>query len=397
MTHIIDYLNPAFARLVGRDAKDLVGRPFGEAVPEGSGNGCIALFDRVYRTGTYETLIEQEHRQSRPEPVYWSYAVWAMLGPDERPLGVLVQVTDTTETARFRSQAAAVNEALILSAIRQDELVSATEALNAQLREAHDRLEGRVAKRTAELAAANAAMRIEIENREAAEADRQQLLGMLATAQELERRRIARELHDQMAQLLTALGLELKALETALPDALPARVQLPRLREITDQIGREIHQIALDLRPTSLDDLGLQAALANYTEHWAARAGIELDFQTVGPETVRLPEAVETVLYRVVQETLTNVVRHAGARRVSLVLQFSPNEVVVVVEDDGIGFDTEAVTTPSRAGDRLGLLGMRERLALVSGALTVESAIGRGTTIIARIPLPTRGSAGLNG
>ena len=135
-THLVSYVNPAFARLVGIERKELVGRPFAEAVPEGAGNGCLALLNRVFGTGTPETLAEQEHRQVQPRPVYWSYAVWPILGEDERPIGVMVQVTDSTETALFRRQAVAMNEALLVSATRQHELAAAEESLNARLRAA---------------------------------------------------------------------------------------------------------------------------------------------------------------------------------------------------------------------------------------------------------------------
>ncbi|QJX01203.1 sensor histidine kinase [Frigoriglobus tundricola] len=392
LTHVVIYVNPAFARFVGRERKDLVGRPFAETVPESEGNGCQALLDRVFRTGLHETLAEQEHRHTQSVPVYWSYAVWAILGADERPAGVMIQVTDATETAVFRSQAAAVNEALVLSSVRQHELMEETGALNARLREAQHLLEGRVAERTGELAAANAALQAEIGSRETAEVDRRELLRLLATAQEDERRRIARDLHDQMGQLVTALGLGLKTLEATTPDPSPARLQLPQLRELTDRIGREVHQLARDLRPTALDDLGLLTALSNYADDWAERSGIEIDFQSVGWGTGRLPQAVETALYRVVQETLTNVIRHSGARRVSLVLQLSPGLVTAVVEDDGVGFDAESVAAPAWAGGRVGLLGIRERLTLLGGTLVIESVPGRGTTVIARVPLPTRGT-----
>src|SRR3984893_9668491 len=96
-THVVFYVNPAFARFVGRERKDLVGRPFAEAVPEGDENGCLALLDRVFRTGIPENLAEQEHRHTEPGPVYWSYAVWAILGEDGRPAGVMIQVTDATQ------------------------------------------------------------------------------------------------------------------------------------------------------------------------------------------------------------------------------------------------------------------------------------------------------------
>ncbi len=127
-THIVRYLNAAFAHLVGIDRADLIGRPFAEAVPEGEDNGCLALLDRVYQTGTPEVLTEQEHCQA--PPIYWTYSVWAILGADERPVGVMIQVTDTTEMATFRKQAVAMNEQLLLSSTRQHELTETAEKAN---------------------------------------------------------------------------------------------------------------------------------------------------------------------------------------------------------------------------------------------------------------------------
>jgi len=127
-THIVRYLNDAFARLVGKERADLIGRPFAEAVPEGETNGCLALLDRVYATGIPEMLAEQEHGQT--PPVYWSYSVWAILGQDERPMGVMLQVTDATEIAIFRTQVVAMNGQLLLSAARQHELTEAADRAN---------------------------------------------------------------------------------------------------------------------------------------------------------------------------------------------------------------------------------------------------------------------------
>jgi PAS domain S-box-containing protein len=255
------------------------------------------------------------------------------------------------------------------------------------LRAAHDQLEVRVRKRTAELAHTNGALTDEITRRERAEADRRELQQQLTTAQEDERRRIARELHDQMGQHLTALGLGLKVVKDATPDPSPMRDRLQGLQALTDLIGREVHQLALQLRPTALDDLGLQAALANYVEGWSERSGIEVDFHGTGLDGVRLPVLIETALYRVVQEALTNVLKHSAAQRVSVVLQRSPGQVSAVVEDDGRGFDVESAPATGNAERRLGLLGMRERVELVGGTLTVESDVGRGTTVIARVPI----------
>lgn len=258
---------------------------------------------------------------------------------------------------------------------------------------AHSQLERRVRERTAELAHSNGALTAEIARRERAEADRRELQQRLATAQEDERRRIARELHDQMGQHLTALGLGLKVVKDASPDPSSARDRLQNLQALTDLIGRQIHTLALELRPTALDDLGLQAALANYAEGWTERSGVDVDFHGIGLEGVRLPAPVETALYRVTQEALTNVLKHAGASRVSVVLQRSPGQVAVVVEDDGRGFDPDSPATAMSAERRLGVLGMRERVALVGGTLTIESGPGRGTTVIARVPL----SGGVDG
>jgi PAS domain S-box-containing protein len=135
-THIVSYVNPAFIQLVGKAGRDLVGRPFSDAVPEGARNGCLALLDRVFRTGVAENLAEQEHRQLQPQPVYWSYAMWAILGANEQPVGVMIQVTDATATALFRRKSVALNESLLISATRQHELTEIADTLSARLQAA---------------------------------------------------------------------------------------------------------------------------------------------------------------------------------------------------------------------------------------------------------------------
>jgi PAS domain S-box-containing protein len=255
------------------------------------------------------------------------------------------------------------------------------------LRAAHVQLEERVKERTAALGHTNGALMAEIAHRERSEAARRDLQRRLTTAQEDERKRIARELHDQLGQHLTGLGLGLKVVKDAIPHPSPAWDRLHELQALTDRIGRELHQLALELRPTALDDFGLEAALTNYTEEWGARAGVEVDFHAAGLDAGRLPAATETALYRVILEALTNVLKHARATRVSVVLQGSPGQVVAVVEDDGCGFDPEPALAGSAAEHRLGILGMRERVALLGGELTIDSGPGRGTTVIAHVPL----------
>jgi PAS domain S-box-containing protein len=227
----------------------------------------------------------------------------------------------------------------------------------------------------------------DISERKQNEQARTQLLRRIVTAQEDERRRIARELHDQMGQQLTALLLGLKALEGLNDDRGRFQQKLQQLRELGDRMGREAHDLALQLRPTALDDLGLQAALAQYVETWAHRAGIEADLHYAGLENGRLPPEMETAVYRIVQEALTNIAKHAKANRVSVILERRNEQLLVIVEDNGVGFNSEQEKHARQVQRRLGLLGMQERLAAVGGDLEIESSPGRGTTIFARVPL----------
>jgi len=219
--------------------------------------------------------------------------------------------------------------------------------------------------------------------RKTAEAERAHLLRNLAEAQETEQRRIARDLHDQVGQTVTGLSLGLKGLEQALVTGAPANAiqdQVHWLQGLTNEIGRDIHRAAVDLRPTAIDDFGLERALATFLQEWSRRSGISSDLQSLG-RVRRLPPSVETAAYRVVQEALTNAVRHAEATSVGIVLEFRDKILRVVIEDNGKGFDPDAV-----GGGHLGLIGMRERLALLDGSLTVESAPGAGTSLFFQIP-----------
>jgi PAS domain S-box-containing protein len=218
--------------------------------------------------------------------------------------------------------------------------------------------------------------------------DRKQLLRRLVTAQEEERRRIARELHDQLGQQITALMLGLKWLKDSGHCQPPAAEHLGRLQEYADQLGREVHNIAWELRPTALDDLGLHTALGNYLEKWAEGSGKVVELHSHGFNGHRLSTQIETTLYRVIQEALTNVLKHAEAEFVSLILERRGNHVLAIIEDDGRGFNVEAVMSAPESERKLGLLGMRERLALVFGTLDIESTPGAGTTVFVRIPTP---------
>ncbi|MBI4494679.1 MAG: sensor histidine kinase [Chloroflexi bacterium] len=215
---------------------------------------------------------------------------------------------------------------------------------------------------------------------------REQLQAMsyqVLQAQEDERKRIARELHDETAQVLTTLLIGLKMLERVKnPGELRRRTA--ELRELAAQALEEVRNMAVELRPTTLDDLGLVAALESSTEGYAARVHLRVHFEAQGFER-RLPPQVELALYRVVQEALTNVARHASAHQVWVTLRQHGREVVASVRDNGVGFDPAATLPRKEAG--LGLFGMRERMALIGGQLSIESHPGQGTCISAHVPL----------
>ena len=224
----------------------------------------------------------------------------------------------------------------------------------------------------------------DITDRREAERERVKLLLRLITVQEEERQRLARELHDQLGQHLPALQIGLKSLED-INDLRTVKEKLRPLQDIIKQLAQQSHVIARDLRPTALDDIGLQAALSNYVEEWSERSGVTVDFHSNGL-LERLQPEIETTIYRVVQEALTNVLKHAQAQTVSLIVEHRHGLLRAIIEDDGKGFDLKAVQNAPVTRRRLGLLGMQERVALVGGKLEIESTPGVGTTIAVRIP-----------
>ena len=255
----------------------------------------------------------------------------------------------------------------------------------AALRDAYNDLEQRVEERTSELSTVNENLQTEISKHKESEAGRLELLRRLVTAQEEERRRISRELHDQTGQHLTALLLGLKTLNNSTDNGSTSlHKSLLQLQKLTERLVEEAHHLAWELRPVALDDLGLETAISNYVEKWSERNSVSLDFHS-GLNKLRLPPPVETAVFRIVQEALTNVLKHAQATRVSVMLEYRYDELLVIVEDNGRGFQPDL---PLRVKERggLGLVGINERVALVGGKLNIESEPGCGTTLAIRIP-----------
>ena len=225
--------------------------------------------------------------------------------------------------------------------------------------------------------------------------DLQRLSVELMSAQEAERKRISRELHDELGQALTAMRINLAALENELlPTLAPASGEkLTETGRAVDEMLDHVHELSLAFRPTMLDELGLVPTLRWYVDRYAKRLGIAVEFEASGLEE-RLPSELETALYRVVQEAFTNIARHAQARRVRLHLAQRGSKVTASIQDDGVGFDAEKRIAISPSGSGAGLVGMRERVTLLGGTFSLRASPGRGTRLAIELPVSPRRAAG---
>ena len=225
----------------------------------------------------------------------------------------------------------------------------------------------------------------DLSSRERAEATRLGLIERVISAEDDERRRVSRELHDETGQSLTAILVGLRSITDARlpPSVKPTALRLRRLAARTvDEVGR----IARGLHPVVLDDTGLATAARRYVRDYTQAFGIAVQLSARGLDSPRLPSLVASTTYRILQEALTNVARHARAQHVNVELKRHPSWLAIRVQDDGVGFDA----SPGAGGPRLGLHGMRERATLLGGEITIETRRGHGTTIRARIPVKTR-------
>jgi signal transduction histidine kinase len=204
----------------------------------------------------------------------------------------------------------------------------------------------------------------------------------LIQAQEKERLHLSRELHDESGQLLAALMVQLGLLERDANQEELVRKRLTELKDTTNELQENLHQLAIDLRPASLDHLGLVTALDQYLNDFSKQYNIQVEFEAVGMQEERLPSDVETALFRIVQESLTNVILHAQATHVDVVISQRSGHVAATIEDNGVGF----MPTVLIYEEHLGLFGMRERVEMLGGRFTIESSPGKGTTVNAEVP-----------
>ncbi len=360
-THAIIYLNPAFARLVGREENALVGRPFAEAVPEGAGNGCLALLDRVFRTGTPENLAEQEHRNTHPRPAYWSYAVWAILGADGQPAGVMIQVTDATETAVYRRQATAMNEALLVSATRQHELAAGEESLRERLQAAVQRRDHFLAVLSHELRNPLAALSGGLELLK--------LTGREPVAAERSRAMMERQL-KQMVRLVDDL-LDVSRITTG----------------------------KLELRKERVDLVAVLREAVEVSRPLIDHGGHELTI-TLPPGPVPL-DADPVRLAQVFLNLLNNAAKYSErGGHIRLAVTRDGNEVVVSIRDTGIGIPAAHLTRVfepfvqvdtswqrAQGGLGIGLSLVKEFVGLHGGRVEAYSdGLGKGSEFVVRLP-----------
>ena len=239
------------------------------------------------------------------------------------------------------------------------------------LRQAKSDLELRVAERTSELRIANVELR--------------RLTQKVVLAQEEERERLSRELHDEIGQALTAVNFNLQAFQHLIVDPTVAS-RLQDSLNIVESTLQQVRDLSLDLHPAILGDLGLVAALQWYLDRQAERAGLTIDL-VADPPKMNLPADLKTTCFRIVQEALTNTLRHAQAKKVQVELRQHDAELELVIRDDGTGFNVQAARQRAARGESLGLLGMQERVVLLKGRVKIKSACGAGTEIRARFPL----------
>ncbi|MBI2854542.1 MAG: GAF domain-containing protein [Chloroflexi bacterium] len=220
---------------------------------------------------------------------------------------------------------------------------------------------------------------------------RGQLLDKVISAQEEERKRIARELHDEPAQIFTALAMQLEAMATQLPQSqVDIKERLQRQQALAAHALETIRKLMSDLRPTALDDLGLVPAIRQYAESRLGEEGVRINLRATNMPA-RLPGRVETVVFRIMQEAVNNVYKHAAAHNVTISLRYENNTVKATVQDDGRGFDADALARSGYKGAGLGLLGIDERVSLIGGSLIIESEPGKGTELHIEVPLPQGG------
>lgn len=365
---LVKYASPSIERVCGYSAEEYFDRdPLRDFSHPDDIENSLQTFQQVLANpgASYSLLHRCRHKNGSWR---WLESTLTNLLNDEAVQGIVTNFRDVTDR------------------IEAEEI----------MRNSHADLEGKVAERTLELSQMNAVLQEEVRERRKSELQRFDLVRRIIGAQEVERRRIARDMHDHLGQQLTALNLNISNLkESRVLDPLLFE-PVVAIQSIAHQLDSDVDFLIWKLRPVILDDLGLAPAIESLTNNWSKQTGIPARLHIAGLKERRLDREVETVLYRITQEALNNVVKHARARHVDVVLECRSDQLSLIIEDDGDGFDSETAFGPNDKG--LGLLGMRERTMLVGGTFEIESQAGRSTTVFVRIPQPIMsGTEDLNG
>lgn len=356
--HVIQYVNSAFCHLLGIDRQALIHSPFRNTVQEG--DPCIAILDRVYRTGNSETYIESEQVPSHP--LYWSYAIWPVMDAEDRVAGLMMQVTETTV---FQQQTKAMNEALLVSSVHQHELMEITQNQNGEL-------ERRVLARTQEL--------------EQLQDDLRTLAVELNLAEQRERARIACELHDYLAQLLVLCRLKLG--QAKRQELSPRAAHF--VQETEETLGKALaycRTLMAELSPPVLQGKGLGPALIWLGDNLKA-FGVAVTVDISGAADLVLPQDHVVLLFQSVRELLLNVAKHATIKRAMLQMTVKDTELRLIVSDEN-GFDLvlarqESITPMS---SKFGLFSIEQRMKTLGGTFDIQSAPGQGTIVTLELPL----------
>jgi signal transduction histidine kinase len=366
-----------------------------------SGIDCVIcrdlgdLCDKLIE-GAGAALVVEEALSVEPDDILCTYIAEQ---PSWSDLPVLVLAAGGADSPRIANAMDRLGNVTVLERpIRIAALVSAVRsALRARsrqyqvredakaLREARDQLEVRVQERTAELTTTNSILEQKISEVEAAEKRSQLLLRELVSAQENERARIARDLHDELGQQLTGLRLHLAQIEKGLPKKSPARDMLSLSEREAEKIDTHVSFLSWMIRPTMIEEIGLPKALEGYIREWSRNFNTPIEFKSAKPPSERLLAEIEINIYRIAQECLNNIAKYAEATKVAVLLSITTSETTLIVEDNGKGFDPSGETERSSRGG-LGIRGMRERAELLEGEFQIESSPAAGTTVYVRIP-----------
>jgi PAS domain S-box-containing protein len=263
--------------------------------------------------------------------------------------------------------------------------------IEAALQFAHESVEMNVQERTSELGESNRVLRMRMAAQRRNDFLRMRFMQRIIETQEDERKRISRDIHDHIGQEMTALRLRLQLLGESIGNSPEAVRAFEHLQETAERVDSTVDFLAWELRPSGIEEFGLESALSRFVREWSEQFQVEASVHARHPVERNLSPLIEVNLYRIVQEALNNIAKHARATNVNIILEKPDSSLVLIVEDNGVGFDVDSSKNAERS---LGLIGMGERAALLDGEVEIESSPGAGTTVYVRIPLDGGGRIG---